>query len=383
MAASRRGGFRLAALLLLLPSLGAAQPVGSCTPAAGADGWPVARAETRGLDPAALCALGPALAALEGANAHGIVVARDGALVYEAYFAGDDRRWPQQHWREPLLAARQAVDTRHDVQSISKSVTALLLGAALERGLLKSVDDGVLSILGGYDDLRAPQRERLRLRDLLTMTSGLRWPQRPYLDMARRMEAASDPVRFVLEQPMVAEPGLLWHYNNGSAEVAGAVVARAAGRPLAEFAREALFAPLGIDDWEWGTMANGAAGASWGLRLRLRDLAKLGQLVLDRGAWQGKRILPAPWIEIMTAPQIARSRVAYGFLWWLGRERLGDAEVETVAAYGWGGQLLAVVPRLRLVVAVNAGAYDFDGGGDQNRAGRLALERVLGAVTAP
>ena len=102
------------------------------------------------------------------------------------------------------------------------------------------------------------------------MGCWLRWPQKPYLVMSRQMEAAADPSRFVLEQPMVAGPGLAWHYNNGSAEVAGAVVKKATGKPLDQFAKEVLFDPLGIDGWEWGTMANGDSGASWGLRLRLR-----------------------------------------------------------------------------------------------------------------
>jgi CubicO group peptidase (beta-lactamase class C family) len=96
---------------------------------------------------------------------------------------------------------------RHDIQSISKSVTALLVGAAIDRGQLKGVDASVLSVLTDHVDLRTLERERIRVRDLLTMTSGLRWPQRPYLSMSRRMEAAADPVRLVLEQPMTAGEG--------------------------------------------------------------------------------------------------------------------------------------------------------------------------------
>src|SRR5260370_11858525 len=117
------------------------------------------------------------------------------------------------------------------------------------------------------------------LRDLLTMTSGVRGLQKPSLAMSRQMEAAADPSRFVLEQPMVGAPGLSWHYNNGSAEVAGAVVKKAAGKAMDQFAKEALFGPLGIDDWEWGTMANWDPGPSWGLPLRLRYLANIAQLV--------------------------------------------------------------------------------------------------------
>jgi CubicO group peptidase (beta-lactamase class C family) len=299
--------------LLLWPLFAAAGPDPDCAPVGAiGDGWPIATPQARGFDTAALCAIGPHLAALDKANAHGVVVARDGALVYEAYFSGDDQRWPQKHWQEPLVRTGHDARTRHDIQSISKSVTALLVGAAIERGQLKGVDASVLSVLGGYADLATPERARMRVRDLLTMTSGLSWPQRPYLRMSRQMEAAADPVRFVLEQPMVNPPGLVWHYNNGSAEVAGAVVKKATGKPIDQFAREALFAPLAIDDWEWGTMANGDPGASWGLRLRLRDLAKIGQLVLEHGAWQGRRVLAPEWIDIMTAPQVVGRRPPTG-----------------------------------------------------------------------
>jgi CubicO group peptidase (beta-lactamase class C family) len=127
-------------------------------------------------------------------------------------------------------------------------------------------------------------------------------------------------------------------------------------------------------------MASGEPGASWGLRLRLRDLAKIGQLVLDRGVWRGQRILPESWIAIMTAPQVVRPRTTYGFLWWLGREQANGREVATISAYGWGGQLLSVIPSLGLVVAVNAGVYNFDGGGSQNIASDAVVDTVMRAA---
>ena len=90
----------------------------------------------------------------------------------------------------------------------------------------------------------------------------------------------------------MAEPGEKFRYNNGVADLVGGLVQKATGRPLDQFANEVLFGPLGITDWEWGKMANGDAGASWGLRLRPRDLAKIGQLVLEHGSWHGRQISP-------------------------------------------------------------------------------------------
>jgi CubicO group peptidase (beta-lactamase class C family) len=371
----------LALGLMLAPAVVWSAP--DCGPVAKLeDGWTVAAPQQQALDPELICAIGPRLAGLKEANAHAVVIARHGAIVYEAYFPGGDQRWPQKHWKEALAMTSHDARTKHDVQSISKSVVALLVGATLDRGLLKSVDTPLLSLFPEYADLRTVEKDRIRVRDLLTMTSGLRWPQKPYLAMSRQMEAAADPSRFVLEQPMVAGPGLTWHYNNGSAEVAGAVVKKATGKSLDQFAKEVLFDPLGIDDWEWGTMANGDPGASWGLRLRLRDLAKIGQLVLDRGRWREQRILPETWISIMTAPHIVRPRTTYGFLWWLDRERVNSKDVDIISGYGWGGQSISVVPSLGLVVAVNAGVYDFEGQGSQNIAGNTALDAALQATKA-
>jgi CubicO group peptidase (beta-lactamase class C family) len=346
------------------------------------DGWKAATLQQERLDPEKICALASRLAALKDANAHGVLIARHGALVYETYFAGDDQRWPQQHWKEPLQAnVPHDARAKHDLQSISKSVTALLIGVAHDRRALTSIDASVLSLFPEYADLRTPQRDRIRIRDLLTMTSGLRWLYKPYLATSRKMEASSDPARFVLEQPMVAEPGLEWHYNNGSAEVAGAVLKKTTGVPVDQLAKEALFVPLGIDDWEWGRMASGDPGASWGLRLRLRDLAKIGQLVLDRGRWHGRQIVSDNWIALMIAPHIVRAKVTYGFFWWLDRQTIGGNEIGIVYASGWGGQSLTIVPSLDLVIAVNAGVYNFEGQGNQDLAIDTVLDAVLHATT--
>jgi CubicO group peptidase (beta-lactamase class C family) len=344
------------------------------------DGWEIASPAQEGFDPESLCALGPHLAALRDADPHGVVVVRHGKLVYEAYFSGDDGRWPQQHWNAPLVPTPHDVRTKHDLQSATKSVTALLVGIALDRGDLKSLDTPVLSLFPSYADLQTPDRLRITVRDVLTMRTGLRWQYKPFLDMARRMDAAPDPFRFFLEQPVTGTPGKTWRYNNGTAEIAGGIVHRASGLPLDQFAKRYLFDPLGIDDWEWGRMANGDPGASWGLRLRPRDLAKIGQLVLNRGTWRGRRVVSSAWIEQMIAPQVIRRGLNYGYLWWLDRRSIGGRDVDVAEAIGWGGQYLEVIPSLDLVLVVSSGIYDFKGGSPQGLANDAALEMVLRAA---
>src|SRR5262249_16446208 len=162
-------------------------------------------------------------------------------LVYEAYFTGKDQRWPQQHWREPMAAVPHDASTKHDLQSITKSMVALLVGIALDRGLLRSLDAPVLSLFPEYAELRSAEKDGMTVRHLVTMAAGLRWIYKPYLSMSRQMEAAPDPYRFVLSEPLTATPGQQFRYNNGSVEVAGAVLARVAGEPIDRFAHQALF----------------------------------------------------------------------------------------------------------------------------------------------
>lgn len=215
------------------------------------------------------------------------------------------------------------------------------------------------------------------------MRAGLDWPIKPYLSMARRVAAASDPYRLVLEQPMVAQPGSRWRYNNGVAELVGAVVQKATGRPLDQFAKETLFDPLGITDWEWGRMANGDPGASWGLRLRPRDFAKIGQLVLDHGSWQHRQIVSAQLISDMTSPQVVTPKVSYTYLWWRDRSTIDGRNIDWINGSGWGGQCLNIIPQLAMVVVVTAGAYDFEGKPGQNLACNTVMNQgVLPAALA-
>jgi CubicO group peptidase (beta-lactamase class C family) len=371
----------LALALVLGATATFAEPSNNCSAVSDiGDGWDITAPAQVGFNQDSICTLSSSLAALQGANPHGIVVVRHGKLVYENYFAGGDQRWPQQHWNEPLVETPHDVRTKHDMQSITKSVTALLVGIALDRGELKALDTPVLSFFSAYDDLRTPEKLRITVRDLLTMSTGLSWPYKPYLRTARQMDAAPDPYRFVLEQRMVSAPGEKFHYNNGSAELAGAVVQKATGLALDQFAKRALFDPLTIEDWEWGKMASGDPGASWGLRLRPRDLAKIGQLVLNRGTWRGRRVVSSEWIETMIAPHIVRPKTTYGYLWWLDRRTVDGRDIDLVSAIGWGGQYLHIVPQLDLVVVVTAGVYDFNGDGHPETAGNAALDTVLRAT---
>jgi len=156
---------------------------------------------------------------------------------------------------------------------------------------------------------------------------------------------------------VTAEAGKEFFYNTGALALVSAIMRKATGRPLDEFARETLFEPLGITAVEWERY-KGDTDAGGGLRLRPRDMAKVGQLVLAGGRWNGRQIVSRQWIEASTAPKIkATDGQSYGYLWWLGRSRLNGREVQWVGALGRGGQSIRIVPELDLVVVVTAGYY--------------------------
>jgi CubicO group peptidase (beta-lactamase class C family) len=363
------------ALIFVTSSALAESDCGS--PADRSDGWPTAAPEQEGMNAAVLCALGPQFDAWKEANAHAVVVARHGKLVYERYFTGTDEIVGR-----PVGTVTYDAEKRHDLRSITKSVTALLVGIGIDRGWIKGVDEPVFSFFPEYADLRTPEKDRITIRHLLTMSAGFAWDESlPYANPAnseRPMDAASDPYRYILEQQLATEPGRFYNYCGCSAVLLEAILQKSSGKKLDVIARETLFEPLGVTDVEWIRFANGDALAHAGLRLRARDLAKIGQLVLNRGAWQGRQIVPATWINDATAVQIGGESIYfYGYQWWLGRSLLDRREIDWAAGVGYGDQRLYVIPAEGMVVAVYAGLY-----GKRPIVGDAVLKRyVLPAIS--
>jgi CubicO group peptidase (beta-lactamase class C family) len=327
----------------------AVEPDAGCgTPTDLQDGWSVAPPQQQGLDPAMLCAMGSGVADGKLAEVDSIVVVRHGVLVYEGYFNRPNR-------------ARLAFDatTKHEGHSMTKSVTSLLVGIAVDRGLIKDLDAPVLSFFPEYADLATPEKNRITLRHLLTMSAG--WggdDAKP----PRAMPLAS-PYRTMLERQVEMEPGSTFKYDSDSTELLAAVLQKVTGKTLDILAKEELFEPLGIVDVAWQRhLPNGSPMASTALVARPRDWAKLGQLVLDRGAWHGKQIVSSSWIDLSTsmqksattAPDGSASRLAYGFQWWLGRSSNDGRVVDWTAAMGFNSQKTIIAPSLDLVVVFNA-----------------------------
>jgi len=329
-------------------------------PAARDDGWPVASIEEDKLvDRDALCGMGDRLEG-SGANIHAVLVAHGGKLVFERYFKGSDEI-PGRIYGSRVEDVIFDADTLHNMKSVSKSVASLALGIAIDRGLIRSVNEPIFSFFPELSDLRSPEKDRIQLSHLLTMSLGLKWieatPSTGDDNDEVRMHMAPDPCRYVLGLPVTAPAGQEFFYNTGALTLLSAIVRKAAGRPLDEFARATLFEPLGIKAMEWSRV-RGDTDSGGGLRLRPRDMAKIGQLVLAGGRWNDRQVVTKAWIETSTALKLkATDGQSYGYLWWLGRSRLNGRQIQWVGALGRGGQSIRIVPELDLVVVVTAGYY--------------------------
>ena len=219
------------------------------------------------------------------------------------------------------------------------------------------MDTSVLSYFPEYADLRTPEKSSITLRNLLTMSDGLDWSEfKPPFDSMKRMREAVDVYRYVLEQETAAPPGRTFNYNSGATELLGAILRKLSGKSLDVLAKEQLFDPLGIQDVEWNRrLPDGNPMASSALRARPRDWAKLGQLVLNCGAWNDKQIIASDWIAESTAVQNnGPGLFLYGFHWWLGRSFMGGKLFDWIGAMGWAGQRVIIVPTLNMVMLVNA-----------------------------
>ena len=287
-----------------------------------------------------------------------VLVSRRGELVAERYYGSEAGDY-------------------QDVWSVTKSVTSTLVGIALQKGQLRSVDQTVSELLPQFRTTMAPASGRVTLRQLLTMTSGWTGDWDPEPTRKKLVER-------ILAHGPSAETGV-FEYQDAGIQVIAAVLVRATGKSLLEYAREELFAPLGISStpaaepaladagkpavtelnrFRWLRDPDGIHGGPYGLALTARDLVKLGELWLNEGEWQGRRLLDAGFVADATHNQVREldpSRYGYGYLWW-------DTPLPVHPAYmaqGLYGQMVMVVPDLESVVVVlsqgSGSPDDFDG----------------------
>jgi CubicO group peptidase (beta-lactamase class C family) len=314
-------------------------------------------------------------------NLHGVIAVRGGRIFLERYFAGPDAMRGT-----PLGVVRFGSQTLHDLRSVSKSIVGLLYGIALTGGRVPMPDASLHEQFPEYPELAGdPTRRLLTVRHALTMTLGTEWDELsfPYSD-PRNSEIAADRAedrhRYILEQPIVESPGLRWSYNGGATALLARLISKGTGRSLPEFAREALFEPLGITHTEWKRSADGDVIAASGLRMTARDLARIGVAILSDGRWGERQVIPAGWLSASFTCEVPiPDGWHYGYQWYLGSVPMNDGagtlrREEVISASGNGGQRLFLLPRLDLVVVITAGNYDAP---DAGRPPMVVLRDVL------
>ncbi|MEM7225793.1 MAG: serine hydrolase [Pseudomonadota bacterium] len=300
-------------------------------------------------------------------NTHAVLIEHAGALIYEAYFEGDDYQGDAE-----LTRVKFDAHTLHDIRSITKSVTALLLGLALEEEFEPALKTPIVEFFPDLRDRVGAGVERITLLQVLTMTAGLDWDERTHPWGSPEndeflLHTTDRPIELVLARSVTAEPGTNWTYNSGMTELAGGIIERKTGKNVRDFARSVLFGPLGVEEFEWWGaktwLPAGMPAASGGLRLRARDLAKIGSLVLHKGRWGGQQVVPTEVIELIVQPhvdrigQVANGILGYGLQWYAGKST-SIPSFPLIGAFGNGGQRLFILPKQHLVITVLAGNYN-------------------------
>jgi CubicO group peptidase (beta-lactamase class C family) len=366
----RRNLFTASMLLVCIPLLlvacgPAAEPPTYHVPPELDDGWETASPEEVGMNPKKLEALVRDVRNGGYDNLHSVLVVKDGKLVLEEYVHG-------YNWRRT-----------NGVASVTKSVTSILIGIAIEQGAIAGTDQSLADLFPAYADLinADPAKRDVKLWHILTMTSGFEWDEETYpyghpRNDCERMKYSADPVRFVLERPIVHQPGTHFQYSGANSMLLSAIIKGKTGIDADAFAQQHLFEPLGISSYRWGRYANGLTDTDGGLSLRARDMVKIGLLLLNGGEWDGKQIVSSSWVEESTRGYVAASAGAeYGYQWWRTDVPVGLRGVDTYFASGFGGQQINIFPELGLVVVFTNDWTPGSGNAMQNLA--LMSEYVL------
>jgi CubicO group peptidase (beta-lactamase class C family) len=325
------------------------------------DGWTTSSLADVGMFEEPIQAMLSMLGEQDGQDINSILIVKDGKLVLETYFPGEDIKMN----KKGLSFTRKNfnIDTLHCLASASKSITSILFGIAVDQGAIIDLDEKLFAIFPEYSNLNVGSKSEITVRQLLTMTSGFTWDEETY-DYAderndlNQMYFNPDPIRYMLEKPMASVPGEDFFYNSGVTNLLGYILDRKTGIPMADYAGDNLFSPLGITSYEWLGYPNDPqqAVASSLLYMKPRDMAKIGLLFLQKGVWNGKQIVSSEWVTESTDKLVQLSlddspmfqRTGYGYQWWRGQ--FSNAKNEIVFAGGWGGQFIFIIPETNMVV---------------------------------
>jgi CubicO group peptidase (beta-lactamase class C family) len=389
------GGVLFAQITLLRPQ--SAESAGSQAIRWPTHGWAKAAPASVGLDEKVLAALDADLAKGKYLLVDSFAVFRCGTEVFERTYAHDygtiygkeaktvgplnaHLTGPYNYF-DPAWHPYYHGSDLHSMQSVSKTVSSIIIGIAVTRGDFKA---GLDTPLLKYFDVAKVKnvdgrKRRITLRHVLTMSTGLDWNEEVAYDDPKNdaslMEAADDWVQYVIDRPMAQEPGKVFNYSSGVSELLAYIFQKETRQDIEKYGEKYLFAPLGMDHY-WKRSPMGVVDTEGGLFLRTTDLAKIGYLYLHDGMWDGQQIVSKDWVKQSVAPFIeAEEGFKYGYKWWLLPRT--DRQGYVWMARGFGGQRLMVFPEENLIAVFTGWEILKEEAKDQD-----LVNRILPAVRA-
>lgn len=303
------------------------------------------------------------------------LIYKKGKLVLEEYFEGYLYQWDApNYFGEQLLWDR---DRLHTIMSCAKSFTSACVGIAIDKGYIKSVDQSIFDYLPEHQHLKSDGKENITIEHLLTMTSGLAWNEwgaahgTSANDIDRiYFECSDDPIKCVLERPLIHEPGTHFTYNGGGIIILGEIIKNASGMDMDAFSMKYLLEPLQVENREWYRYNNGTYATDGSLFLTSRAMLKIGALFLNDGVWNGERIISSEWIQKSSTTYRNNKNIRipiedsgkndYGYTWWISELEHKGKNVKMYRANGWGGQVICVIPELEMAFVFTGHNYAFN-----------------------
>jgi CubicO group peptidase (beta-lactamase class C family) len=262
-----------------------------------------------------------------------LIAAQDGVILKEAFYGTSGPNIP------------------HDVRSVTKSVTGLLIGIAINKGILASEEQTAGPFLNPLYTNLPDEKSKIKIRDLLTMSAGFIWNESASVSEYNNWITSSNQVKYILDRPLNAQPGTVFNYNSASLHLLSVILTEAAKISTQGVAEKYLFTPMGLSVTNWETDKQGYNNGAAGLQLTPYDMLKIGELYLNGGVYKGTRIVTEDWISKSIKTHISTGYSdfygsGYGYCWWTGHSSKGDYAF----ANGWGGQFILIVPNLNVVV---------------------------------
>jgi CubicO group peptidase (beta-lactamase class C family) len=303
---------------------------------------------------------------------HSMLIYKNDLLVFEEYFEGHQYKWDAPKHHGDYVSWNK--DLQHCIHSDTKSIVSLCIGIAIEKGFIKDVNRSIFEYLPNYRHLKTKAKEKITIEHLLTMTSGLKWEEWdiPLSSISNDQIGIwfweEGPINYVLGRELVAEPGTRFNYSGGDIQILVEILRNAAGMKLDEFSGKYLFEPMGITSYDWWLIfPSGEIHGAGGLKLTSRDMMKIGAMMLNKGVWNGNRIISEDWFSNcetsysgntgIKIPGEDLGELGYAYTWWTKSIDYKGKLIQWYSANGWGGQKIIIIPDLDMVMVFTGANY--------------------------